>query len=186
VKSVYKNFSKHFLVAIPHIRADFFKENVIYLLEHKLQGTCGLAVNRFSQFKSLHLTYLIKRQKNPVFNNSILNEFRYFYGQFYCNRTFLLHEYKISYKHIVIFGEVALIPFCGVFFYIADGKNLIILGCAKWQSGQLEQVKTGLCFTYPANNNVAFKVPAKFSKRKYILNKININIDNFNFSVGRA
>jgi len=188
VKSAYKFFFNHFLVATPHVRLGFFKESVIYLLEHNLQGALGLVVNVPSPFKVSDLSKLIK--KNHVIDYQAINEFIYVGGPVFHENIFVLHEFNSSYVHTTSFGDIALTSSSYVLIDIFNGKNiglhLIALGCAIWQADQLEQeIKNGLWFTYPADNKLLFQISFE-QKRDLILKKLGANVSTFNFYVGHA
>lgn len=158
---VEKTLAGRFLVATPSMKDPFFEKTVILLVGHDQKtGALGLVVNRESSVtfqEACEQLGFACTEKEPV---------RLGWGGPVANtRGFIVHA-PAEQGEPVIFndGKLALGSSVDMLRAIANGtgpkKSYIVLGCAGWEVGQLEdEIDQGAWLVAPADSRVVFDLP---------------------------
>ncbi len=158
-----KNFTSLrgcFLIAMPEMADPFFRRSVICICEHTSQGALGFVIN--------HSHSLIKT--NQIFDefdikyNGSMDEPLLIGGPVQLDEIFVLHRAPFVGQSIMaVTSELALSSNLDILEGLGKDKGmeqyLIILGCAGWGPGQLEQeLMENAWLTTPLSVNIIFDV----------------------------
>ena len=138
----------HFLLAMPHLEDPNFAGSLAYLCDHDEKGTMGVIINR-----PLELTL---DRNAPV----------YYGGPVHKDRGFILHRGSSADwdSSIQVTEEIALTTSMDMLQALAAGRGpehfLVCLGCAGWESGQLEaELLDNAWLTVEGRSDILFEVP---------------------------
>lgn len=141
MKNVSPSYFKHqFLIAMPHMHDQNFAQTLTYIVEHNANGAMGLVINRA---QSLSLADILE-QLRPEIAPPVRCQHIPIHtgGPVQHERGFVLHPSGPIFQATVELGGVSLTTSQDILFSIADGygpdQNLITLGYAGWDAGQLE------------------------------------------------
>lgn len=154
----------HFLVAMPQLDDDYFYRAVVYICEHNKQGAMGLVVSQPTDLSLAELCvkfdFLIKGARQYP-NQLVLAG-----GPVNVERGFILHtvtpqsfqhSYYINDRLALTTSADILSTFCTA---LSPEKYLLALGCATWESNQLEtEIANNDWLVVPANESILFDVP---------------------------
>jgi putative transcriptional regulator len=141
MKNVSASYLKHqFLIAMPHMADPNFAQTLTYIVEHNANGAMGLVINRP---QSLTLADILEQLRPDVPAPKRCADIAiHTGGPVQTDRGFVLHPSGPIFQATVELGGVSLSTSQDVLFSIADGygpdQNLITLGYAGWEAGQLE------------------------------------------------
>lgn len=153
-----------FLIAMPNLMDPNFHQTVVCISEHTGEGAVGLVINRIHEslqakaiFEELGMSFEERLGRVPI----------HIGGPVHGGEVFLLHgppfDREVS---LEILPSLAMSTTREVLQRIAWGKGpeafLIVLGCAGWAPGQLEQeLQQNAWLTTEAVSQVIFEVPVE-------------------------
>ncbi|MBB3184509.1 putative transcriptional regulator [Halomonas fontilapidosi] len=153
----------HFLMAMPHMEDPNFAGSLSYLCDHDENGTMGVIVNRPLE---LTLDALFEQLELGGDESPHRDAPVYYGGPTHKDRGFILHrgESDAWDSSIQVADDIALTTSMDILQALADGKGpeqfLICLGCAGWESGQLEsELKENAWLTVEGRADILFTVP---------------------------
>ena len=175
-----------FLLATPQMPDPRFKEQVIYLCSHDVNGAMGLVVNQPS---AISLAEIFKGAKIDVEGGDW--PFIYLGGPVESEAGFFLYTEDYEANNFLAVGEgVRLSRDPQILYDIAKGvgpqQYLFLLGYAGWAPGQLEAelaVKGWLIL--PAEKSILFDTPDQEKWQKAAL-RFGIDIALFSDQIGAA
>ncbi|PIE20876.1 MAG: YqgE/AlgH family protein [Neptuniibacter caesariensis] len=160
------SLSNHFLISMPHLHDPHFSHTVTYICDHSEYGAMGLVVN---QPLKINLSELCSHLGLPC--TSVEDQQRSIYsgGPVKPERGYVLHrcdtpsEWPTSH---CLTDDIYLSTSLDAIEAAAEGRfahnYLIILGCAGWGPGQLEQeMSDNAWLSCPANSDILFSIPAE-------------------------
>ena len=162
------NLANHFLIAMPCMSDSVFNRSVVYLCEHHAGGALGVIINKPTDvsvdalFERLELRLEINVQDGLRPQSPVM-----FGGPVQGDRGFVLHPPGNAYSSsLTISDQVALTTSRDVLQAFAEGNGphrmLISLGCAGWDSGQLEQeILRNDWLTVRADPAILFETPVE-------------------------
>ena len=184
------NLQHHFLIAMPTLQSDSFNHTVVYICQHTpASGAIGFIINRKT---NLVLSDVFEQMdieiNSPEFDKtSVLAG-----GPMQTDKGFVLHQsdnnlWKAS---LNVNDCIRITTSKDVLEDFASDKlsdnNLLLLGYAGWQSGQLEQeVADNYWLVTPADLDILFDVPLT-DRRKAAARLIGVDINNLSHSIGHA
>ena len=132
----------HFLIAMPNLDDIVFFQSVIYVCEHKKNGSVGLMVNRPMRY-SLEMVF---NQLNIVMKSKErINEPLLFGGPLQPNRGFVIHRPSGTWKSSLSMRspELAITTSNDILVSIANNTGpkeaMVALGYVGWSAEKLEQ-----------------------------------------------
>jgi putative transcriptional regulator len=136
----YNNFVGKILVAMPHIKASYFAQTVIFVCEHNEWQSSGIILNRLDpkiEFNDLLL------HLGLTANQTLKNTCMHYGGPIDMDKGFVLHTTDfLTHESMIIGDNFAITKTVGILkSIISDGvpKNyLVAMGHTQWQAGQLE------------------------------------------------
>ncbi len=153
----------HFLLAMPHLEDPNFAGSLSYLCDHDEKGTMGVIVNHPLDLtlEALFEQLDLGGEESPHRNAPV-----YFGGPVHKDRGFILHlgssdDWDSS---IQVTEGIALTTSMDMLQALAAGRGperfLVCLGCAGWESGQLEQeLLDNAWLTVEGRSDILFEVP---------------------------
>ncbi|MDH7942754.1 YqgE/AlgH family protein [Pseudohongiella sp. SYSU M77423] len=152
----------HFLIAMPQLRDPNFNGTVTYLWRHDDNGALGVVINRCSR---LPISDLMSELKITVSDDMVarLSEKKVMAGgPVERSKGFIVHPTTDEWEYTMrVNDDVSLSMSKDILQAIARGEGpdryLIALGCAGWESGQLEQeISDNAWLTVPADPEILF------------------------------
>lgn len=154
----------HFLIAMPQMEDENFKQSVIYICEHNDQGTMGLVITNPTDLSVMELCS--KTNFMMADNRQFTDQLVLAGGPVHLDRGFILHTktpetYRYSYS---INDELMLTTSNDVLHSIgtvdAPEKYLVTLGCTSWAPNQLaNEIANNDWLVVPANSHILFDTP---------------------------
>ncbi|WP_027960551.1 YqgE/AlgH family protein [Halomonas halodenitrificans] len=153
----------HFLLAMPHQEDPNFAGTLGYLCDHDEKGTMGVIVNRPLELtlEALFEQLDLGGEESPHRNAPV-----YFGGPVHKDRGFILHRGDSADwdSSIQVTDEVALTTSMDMLQALAAGQGpehfLVCLGCAGWESGQLEtELLDNAWLTVEGRSDILFEEP---------------------------
>lgn len=182
------SLSNHLLIAMPLLHDPNFEKTVIYLCEHREEGSVGLIINRPMQF-SLSLVFEqlaidpihIEQSRLPLM----------FGGPVQPERGFVVHkdlgEWRSS---LFLQDDVTVTTSNDIIRAIAEDKGpkevLVTLGYSGWIENQLEkEIVDNAWLVCPYRSEILYEVP--FEERwEYAGLTLGINMNQLSVSSGHA
>ena len=135
------SFKNHFLIAMPSLSDDEFKQSVTFICEHSDKGSMGLVINQPIDFT---MEDLFDHLNLPLGDSVDLSQPLYSGGPVQKERGFILHNNEGDWEStLVLTDDIALTVSKDILEAIALGAGprhfLITLGYAAWDAGQLEK-----------------------------------------------
>ncbi len=154
----------HLLIAMPAMGDPNFEHSVTLVCQHDEYGAFGVAIN-----KPLDLTVgeLLQQLEIEVTEQAIAHQYALSGGPVQAEQGFVLHDGERTWDStLVITDNLALTSSRDILSDIACGQGprnfLLILGCAGWGPGQLEnEIKANAWLTCVANHDLIFTMPYK-------------------------
>lgn len=154
-----KSLRNQFLIAMPQMRDPNFEGTVTYICDHNEHGAMGIIINR-----PLELSLgEILGQLN--LGGQDINRPIYGGGPVQMERGFVLHSPQGEWESSLQISEtVCLTTSKDILAALADEvgpkENLVALGYAGWDAGQLEQeIIDNIWLTCPASDEILFHTP---------------------------
>jgi putative transcriptional regulator len=159
-----------FLVAMPTMADERFRDAVIYMVGHGEDGAMGLVVNH--TLEDMHFSDILEELKlgereeiirlpDPIKNRAVLRG-----GPVQRSRGFVLHssDYFRNGNSYPVSDEVCLTATLDVLRAVAFGpapsESLFALGYCGWEGGQLEnEIKLNGWLTVPFSRELLFETP---------------------------
>lgn len=152
-----------FLMAMPHLEDPNFAGTLSYLCDHDEKGTMGVIVNRPME---LTLDALFEQLDLDGDESPHRNAPVYFGGPVHKDRGFILHRGDSDAwdSSIQVADDIALTTSMDMLQALATGegpeKFLVCLGCAGWESGQLEvELVENAWLTVEGRADILFDTP---------------------------
>lgn len=148
------------LVAMPSLDDPHFSQAVIYIYEHNTQGAIGITINKPMD---LTLEGLLKQLALPISKDLYKESSPILLGGPVAQKYgFVIHLDTQTQSNIVLTMSRKILKSIG------EGRGpeqaIVSLGCAGWESGELEQeLMENRWIVAPANPEIFFGVP--FEKR---------------------
>lgn len=151
-----------FLLAMPQLEDPHFGGSLTYLCEHSDEGALGLIVN-----KPLDMTLadLLEQMSLPCPREVTSLQPVYRGGPVHSDRGFVLHTGAPEWKSSLAVNEaLSLTTSADILEALSVGQGpsqyLVMLGCAGWESQQLEaEIKANAWLTCAAEQAILFEVP---------------------------
>ncbi|MFK8081058.1 MAG: YqgE/AlgH family protein [Granulosicoccus sp.] len=182
------NLTHHFLVSMPQMQDDCFRNSVIYVLDHGEQGAFGVVINHAlgMDFESLLAQIDIKLDNESARNATVLRG-----GPVDEDHGLVLHEPGPGFDTTRNFPDgVSLSSSRDVLEAIARGDEpstyLVVLGHSGWAPGQLEmEVVKNSWLTCTADTDILFRTPIK-DRRQAVASLIGVDMSNLVGHSGHA
>ena len=158
-----ENLQGKFLIATPDMDDEFFERSVIYICEHNNNGAMGLNINTPTDLSVLELLtrmdFQMANQRNyskdqMVLSGGPVSQERGFIVHTKTPKSFL-HSYQVT-EQIMLTTSGDILESLGT--PDAPEKFIVCLGCATWNSEQLEQeIAQNLWIYSEANEKTLFE-----------------------------
>lgn len=149
--------ANQFLIAMPHLQDPWFAHTVTYLWKHNEEGALGIVINKPSSMllsellAELHIDAELRRGDSIFHSQRVMTG-----GPVEKHKGFILHDGGCNWEYTLpITPGLSLSMSKDILADIANGKGpenyLVALGCAGWESGQLErEIGDNFWLTAPA------------------------------------
>lgn len=150
----------HFLIAMPGLVDERFRQSVTYICEHHDNGALGITINRAIDFTLGELFEQLDYQSDADNTVPLLLG-----GPVQKQRGFVLHSTEKQWETTIsVSDEVCITGSKDILQAMAAEEGpqeaLVALGYAGWDAGQLEsEVANNSWLTVPANKHIIFNVP---------------------------
>ncbi|WP_417330242.1 YqgE/AlgH family protein [Halomonas cupida] len=158
-----QSLRNHFLMAMPHLEDPNFAGTLSYLCDHDEKGTMGVIVNKPTD---LTLEALFEQLEIEAVDGPNRQAPVYFGGPVHKDRGFILHHGQAEEwdSSLQVTEELALTTSMDMMQALASGegpeKFIVCLGCAGWESGQLEnELMDNAWLTVEGRQEVIFETP---------------------------
>ena len=150
-----------FLIAMPQLSGSYFEKSMTYLWKHNADGALGIVINKPLKasvadiFEELGIAFDIDKdigQRKQVLAGGPVEK----------DKGFIIHDSDSRWESsISVTPELTICTSKNILRDIANGagpKNyLVALGCAGWDSGQLEEeISANAWLTVPADPELIF------------------------------
>ena len=155
-------FSNHLLIALPSLRDQFFERSVTLVCQHDADGAMGIMVNRASEYS---VGEVLQQMGMPCENTALHIQPVLNGGPVHPERGFVLHDGDSTWdSSLEVDDGLFLTTSRDVLQAMALGKGpqrtLVVLGCAGWGAGQLEQeIMDDSWLVVPTQRDVLFEMP---------------------------
>jgi putative transcriptional regulator len=178
----------HLLIAMPSLRDPNFEKTVIYLCEHRQEGSIGLIVNRPMQFSLSMVFEQLKIEPIHVEQSQLPLMFG---GPVQPERGFVVHKTLGTWRSSLFLQEgVTVTTSNDIIRAIAEDKGpkevLITLGYSGWVENQLEQeILDNLWLVCPYRSEILYEVPFK-DRWEYAGSTLGIKMNQLSETIGHA
>ncbi len=156
------NLRNNLLIAMPNMHDPHFDHTVTLICQHDEHGAFGVTINR-----PLEITVgeLLAQLEIQVDNPSIAGKAAVSGGPVQPEQGFVLHNTDRTWDSTLqIADNISITSSKDILVDLARGSGpehfLLVLGCAGWSPGQLEQeLKDNVWLTCPSNNAILFDMP---------------------------
>ncbi|MGB0845089.1 MAG: YqgE/AlgH family protein [Thiolinea sp.] len=150
------------LIAMPGSVEGFFDRTVTLVCQHDEQGAFGVTINR-----PLDLTVgdLLSQLDIEVDDPGVAGQMALSGGPVQTEQGFVLHNTDREWESTLhVADDVAITSSRDILVDLAKGDGperfLLVLGCAGWHPGQLEEeIKDNTWLTCPSDNAILFDMP---------------------------
>lgn len=157
----YFSLTNHFLIAMPAMSDPFFKNSVIYLCEHSMNGAMGIMVNKPSPLV-MDLLFDAARSPTPerFHGKRVLMG-----GPVQVDRGFLIHTPAGSWQNsLLVTDHIAMTTSRDIIAGLGSdetvNKAVATIGYSQWSAGQLEQeIAANSWLTVAADMQILFDLP---------------------------
>jgi putative transcriptional regulator len=152
----------HFLIAMPQLRDPNFNGTVTYLWKHDKDGALGVVINRPARLPLADLLTELKIESGPQLVEQMQQKRVLHGGPVEKNKGFIVHPAGTEWEYTIpVNDDVSISMSKDILQAIANGEGpqsyLVALGCAGWESGQLEQeIADNAWLTVPADPGILF------------------------------
>ncbi|MGI9305200.1 MAG: YqgE/AlgH family protein [Gammaproteobacteria bacterium] len=157
-----ESLANSFLIAMPGLGDPHFYQTVTLICEHNQDGALGVVVNRSTDLK---LGELLEQLNLGDISEKVRERTVNYGGPVQMDRGFILHEPVGAWESTLSVGPtLGLTASLDILTAIAHGagpqRNLIALGYAGWDAGQLEQEIADNAWLVAAGDpNIVFDAP---------------------------
>ncbi len=158
------NLTNQFLIAMPNLLDPNFNRSVTYICDHNEEGAMGITINRPL---NINLGEILQ-QMNIESTDPLIEQLPiYAGGPVNVDQGFIIHEPSQKWQATLVTSDsIAITMSQDILHDLARGagpaKNLISLGYAGWDAGQLEnEIKENCWITVPADPKIIFDYPAE-------------------------
>ena len=181
------SLATHFLIALPDMQDQFFRESVVYICEHNADGAMGIIVNKPSP---IMMDLLFDAAKTPT-PERFHGQWVLMGGPVQVDRGFLVHTPTGSWESsLLVTDDIAMTTSRDIIIGLTQdnevNKALATIGYSSWSAGQLEQeLAANSWLSVPADMKVLFDIPYK-QRYQAALKLLNINVANLSGLAGHA
>lgn len=180
--------ANHILIAMPSLHDPNFEKTVIYICEHRQEGSVGLIVNRPMQF-SLSLVFeqldlkptTVKTSEQPLM----------FGGPVQPERGFVVHKQLGEWRSsLFLQQEVTITTSNDIIRAIAADKGppeaLITLGYSGWVENQLEkEIVENVWLVCPYRSEILYEIPFE-DRWEYAAKTLGVRMEQLTGGMGHA
>jgi putative transcriptional regulator len=156
------SLANHFLIAMPNLHDAHFYRSVVLVVEHNANGAMGVIINQPTElpFSKILDHFEIKTDDDYFEEQKILRG-----GPLKKEHGFILHQPLGQWRATAIIDEnLGLTTSRDILAAMVEKtgpeKSLVILGCAGWLSGQLEEeMRQNAWLSTPADHAIIFDCP---------------------------
>lgn len=181
------SLANHFLIAMPGMHDQFFKESVVYICEHNAEGAMGIIVNKPSP---IMMDLLFDAAKTPT-PERFHGQWVLLGGPVQVDRGFLVHTPTGSWESsLLVNDEVAMTTSRDIIIGLTQdnevNKAVATIGYSSWSAGQLEQeLANNSWISVKADMKILFDMPYK-QRYQAALKLLNIDMANLSTIAGHA
>ncbi|MCC4801076.1 YqgE/AlgH family protein [Enterovibrio norvegicus] len=186
------NLKNHFLVAMPSMADERFKQSVIYLCEHNDDGAMGLVINQAINISVANMLEQIEVERDLDLTHEVsLDQPVLFGGPVSEDRGFVLHKPNQVFGSSISLSDQLTVTTSKDILSILGTHDepdqfIVALGYSGWDAGQLEQELTeNSWLTIEADPKVIFDTPINERWEK-ALNQLGISGLNLSSDIGHA
>jgi len=182
-----------FLIAMPGMDDERFKKSVILITAFSDEGANGLIINKPTDILSYQDIIEKNSENEELIAVNFDKEIKVYYGgPVDFEKVVILHsnDYSIPETNKVINTDCSItrskkiLPFLGKEKFPIKSK--VILGCAEWESGQLEsEIKSSEWLIWESNNHIIFEENPDLIWLK-VISSMGINIGSLSNQRGHA
>ena len=182
-----------FLIAMPGMDDERFKKSVILITAFSDEGANGLIINKPTDILSYQDIIEKNSENEELITVNFDKEIKVYYGgPVDFEKVVILHsnDYSIPETNKVIntdcsiTGSKKILPLLGKEKF--PTKSKVILGCAEWESGQLEsEIKSSEWLIWESNNHIIFEENPDLIWLK-VISSMGINIGSLSNQRGHA
>lgn len=160
-KSGFVSFKGQFLMAMPELADPNFAKTVTLICEHTPEGAFGLVINRPHALVILEQVF---KEFNMAVNQKIAKSPIYMGGPVHGEEIYILHGPPFDWRGALqVTPTLAVTNTMDLLEALAVGtgpfKARMMLGCAGWGPGQLEQeIRENAWLTQDASDRIVFQV----------------------------
>lgn len=186
------SLANQFLIAMPHLEDPWFNQTVTYLWRHSEEGALGIVINKPSNLRLadllIELKISLEQRKGDI---DFYNQYVMTGGPVENNKGFILHDSGREWEStLLITPELSLSMSKDILADIALGvgpkRYLVALGCAGWESGQLEQeISNNVWLTVPAVPELIFSSDHS-KKAEAAASILGISLDQLSSTAGHS
>jgi len=157
------SLKNHFLIAMPSLTDDYFKQSVVYLCEHDEQGAMGFIINnpvKLTLQELLKNAESIEHLPTPPLTDTV-----YLGGPLDMDRGFVLHSPTKDNSQSTVLNEQLLMSNSNHILSTLGTaqepeKYIVTLGYSSWDLGQLEEeISQNQWLTVHCDANIIFDTP---------------------------
>lgn len=155
----FNSLENQLLVAMPQLQDSFFAHSVVFIWRHCEEGALGLVIN---SPLDMTLGEIFEQLGVDCLNQAAAAQIALSGGPLETQKGFVLHDASPQWPSSLAIGEgLTLTTSRDILVDIAHNRGpqrfLLMLGCAGWAPGQLEQeLKDNVWFTCPASTDIIF------------------------------
>jgi putative transcriptional regulator len=158
------SFKNQFLIAMPSLEDENFRQTVSLLCEHNDDGAIGLVINRPTE---LRLTTMLDQMSVKHGDGDIGDRMVFWGGPVQPERGFVLHHEPGGWESCMrVADNLYITTSRDVLAAIGRGEGpsqyMVTLGYAGWGAGQLEsEILQNAWLNTPVDSAILFQVPAR-------------------------
>ena len=158
------SLKNHLLISVPHMNDSIFKDSVIYICEHNLEGAMGLIINKPIDNTSFMKLKNVKYATSDNFEN--LKMKLYFGGPVLVEKIIALHTNDLRIETAVpLNNEISISSGNEIFKDVEKNISLnykLFCGHSGWSPGQLErEIENGDWLLQSSKIDLLFNIPAE-------------------------
>lgn len=182
------SLANNLLIAMPSLKDPNFEKTVIYLCEHREEGSVGLIINRPMRFSLSFIFEQLALDSVPIEQN---NKPLMFGGPILPERGFVVHKQVGKWRSsLFLQDEVTVTTSNDIIRALAKDQGpqdvLVTLGYSGWDAHQLEkEIMDNMWLICPCQSELLYEVP--FEERwDYAGLTLGIKMNQLNVSSGHA
>lgn len=180
--------ANHLLIAMPSLHDPNFEKTVIYICEHRQEGSVGLIINRPMQFS---LSLVFEQLDVKPTTDTISEQPLMFGGPVQPERGFVVHKQLGEWRSsLFLQQEVTITTSNDIIRAIAAAKGpseaLVTLGYSGWVENQLEkEIVDNVWLVCPYRSEILYEIP--FGDRwEYAAKTLGVRMDQLTGGMGHA